>query len=220
MSTPRARSRLRYRPAAVALFVAIAAPGPTVAEEASPLRRLQQAALADDLYMPRLEALCDDVGARLAGSPALARAVGWAEQVLRDDGHVNVRRESVPVPVWVRGEERLEVLEPHYRPLAVLALGGTVGTSGVEGPVVVVSSFEQLSRAVAGTIVLFNQPMAATLRRSTSTAWRPVTAERGLAAEHGARVPIRRSPRGRWRRCTPGLVPPECWIPRRRSVGC
>ena len=163
MSSPRLRFQLRYRLAVVSLAMAVASSAPTAAEDAPSLPRLQQAALADELFMPRLEVLCDDIGARLAGGPALARAIDWAERVLRDDGHVNVRREAVQVPVWVRGDERLEVLEPHYRPLAVLALGGTVGTPGVEGPVAVVSSFEELSASVAGKIVLFNVPMAATL---------------------------------------------------------
>ena len=147
------------------------------ADDDAALAALQRAALTDELYMQRLEVLSDDVGARLAGSPALARATEWAERTLREDGHVNVRREPVAVPVWVRGEERLEVLAPAWRPLAVLALGGTVGTSGVEAPVVVVSSFEELSPAVAGKIVLFNVPMSPAL---------PAIEQYGAAARYRA----------------------------------
>jgi hypothetical protein len=162
---------------AVVALAAAAAGHAAGADDDAALAALQRAALADEFYMQRLEVLSDDVGARFAGSPALARATEWAERALRDDGHVNVRREPVAVPVWVRGEERLEVLAPAWRPLAVLALGGTVGTSGVEAPVVVASSFEELSPAVAGKIVLFNAPMSAAL---------PAIEQYGAAARYRA----------------------------------
>jgi carboxypeptidase Q len=195
MSAP--RPSLQPLPLLVAAALVFASPfsGASRAEEAAPLARLQQAARDDELYMPRLEQLCDEIGARLAGSPALARATEWAERVLRDDGHVNVRREPVAVPVWVRGEERLEVLAPAYRPLAVLALGGTVGTPGVEAPVVVVSSFDELTPAVAGTIVLFNAPMSPALpaieQYGAAARYRADGAAR--AAEHGALAVLVRS---------------------------
>jgi hypothetical protein len=173
---------------------AVRAAAAAVADEA-PLLALQRAAFADRLYMDRLEVLCDDIGARLAGSPALARATEWVEQVLRDDGHVNVRREAVAVPVWVRGDERLEVLEPHYRSLTVLGLGGTVGTTGVEAPVAVVSSFEQLTAAVAGTIVLFDVPMGDQLpaidQYGAAARYRADGA--AAAAKHGAAAVLIRS---------------------------
>ena len=195
MSAPRPSLRSLPLLVAAALVFATSFSGASRAEGASPLAGLQQAALVDELYMPRLEALCDDIGARLAGSAALARATQWAERLLREDGHVKVRREPVLVPVWVRGDERLEVLAPGYRPLAVLALGGTVGTPGVEAPVVVVSSFDELTPAVAGTIVLFNAPMAATLpaieQYGATARYRSDGAAR--AAEHGALAVLVRS---------------------------
>ena len=195
MSSPRPRSGFPLGLVAASLAVAVAASSLTAADDPAPLSRLQRAALADALYTPRLEALCDDIGARLTGSPALARAAAWAERVLGEDGHVNVRREPVVVPVWVRGDERLEVLAPDYRPLAVLGLGGTVGTTGIEGPVRVVSSFEELSPAVAGTIVLFNAPMAPSLpaieQYGVTARYRADGASR--AAEHGARAVLVRS---------------------------
>jgi len=192
--------KLRPLPRNLALLVVVttmtAGAGPaTAADDEPPLTALQRAARSDDRFMPRLEVLSDDVGARLAGSPALARAVEWAEEMLREDGHVNVRREPVAVPVWVRGEERLEVLAPRYRSLAVLALGGTVGTSGVEAPVVIVSSFEELSPAVAGKIVLFNVPMSAALpaieQYGAAARYRADGAAR--AAGHGALAALVRS---------------------------
>jgi carboxypeptidase Q len=125
------------------------------APAAAGLTELLAAARADARIMGRLAELTDDIGARLAGSPALARAIAWGERCLRADGQENVRTEPVLVPHWVRGDERLEMLEPVQRPLAMLGLGGSVGTPGIEAPVSVMHSLEELSPRVAGTIVLF-----------------------------------------------------------------
>ncbi len=131
----------------------------TVASGPPPgLTELLTAARADALIMPRLAELTDTIGARLAGSPELERAVAWGERAFRADGQDNVHAEPVLVPHWVRGSERLEMLAPVHRSLAMLGLGGSVGTAGIEAPVSVVHSFEELSPAVAGTIVLFCAP--------------------------------------------------------------
>ena len=161
---PSLASRLGTIAAALAAVVAPAfaqVPGSAQArgsETPAGLAELLAAARADELIMPRLTELSDDIGARLSGSPALERAVAWGERLLRADGHENVRVEPVLVPHWVRGGERLELLAPARKPLAMLGLGGSVGTPGIEAPVTVVHSFEELSPAVAGTIVLFCVP--------------------------------------------------------------
>jgi carboxypeptidase Q len=69
----------------------------------------------------------------------------------------------VRVPVWIRGEERAELVEPVDRPLVMLGLGGSVGTpaEGVTAEVLVVGSFEELTARAgeaAGRIVLFDVP--------------------------------------------------------------
>jgi hypothetical protein len=134
------------------------APAGASAPPPAGLVELLAAARADAAIMPRLAELTDNVGARLAGSPELERAVAWGERTFRADGQENVRSEPVLVPHWVRGSERLELLAPVRRQLAMLGLGGSVGTPGIEAPVSVVHSFDELSPAVAGTIVLFCAP--------------------------------------------------------------
>lgn len=127
------------------------------------LAGLLAAARADDRAMTRLSELCDGIGARPAGSVQLERAVAWSAAAFRADGHVNVATEPVPLDVWVRGEERLRMLTPEARDLAVLAYGNSVGTPGIEAPVVVVHGFDDLGPAVAGRIVLYNVPMSEAL---------------------------------------------------------
>ncbi len=126
--------------------------------------RLVDAALASDQAMRRLTTLCDSIGARLSGSQGLERAVAWAERVMREDGLERVEAMPVLVPHWVRGAESATLVEPRRENLAMLGLGGSVGTppEGITAPVVVVSSFEDFAAlsdaAVRGKIVLWNVP--------------------------------------------------------------
>jgi carboxypeptidase Q len=115
-----------------------------------------------------LEQLCAVAPHRLSGSEGSARAVEWGLATMQLLGFENVRLEPVVVPRWERGDiEELVVVEPAEHAgeaLALLALGGSVGTSGggLEGDVVVVTSFEELStrtEEVRGKLVLFNRPM-------------------------------------------------------------
>jgi len=126
--------------------------------------RLIGAALASDHAYVRLSQLCDGIGARLSGSPQLARALDWAAAAMREDGLEDVRLQPVMVPHWVRGEERAVMIEPGPQPLHVLGLGQSVGTSagGITSEVVAVASFAELDSLpddrVHGKIVLYDVP--------------------------------------------------------------
>jgi hypothetical protein len=126
--------------------------------------RIVAAALADEVGWQKLTYLCDRIGSRPTGSEALARAVDWAAETMRGDGLENVQKLPLRAPVWVRGREAAELVEPVRKPLALLGLGGSVGTppDGVTAPLVVAENFEALEalgRAqVEGKIVLFNEP--------------------------------------------------------------
>jgi carboxypeptidase Q len=122
---------------------------------------LIKAATADDFAWRRLAELTDTFGARLSGSPNLARAIQWSAQTMKADGLENVRTEPVMVPRWVRGREEASIIDPGHHDLAILGLGGSVATpaGGLEADLLVVSSFEELrSRAAEarGRIVLFD----------------------------------------------------------------
>ena len=145
--------------AAVPVLAASAPPAPDLAADVA---RITAAAQADDHAMARMIELCDEIGPRLNGSPAMARAIDWAVAHLRADGADDARREPVLVPHWVRGAESARVLAPWSMPLPVIGLGGTVATppGGLEADVLVVESFEELEARgaeAAGRIVLFNK---------------------------------------------------------------
>ncbi len=126
--------------------------------------RIIGAALADTDGYAKLAYLCDRVGNRLGGSPALNDAIQWAAAQMKRDGLENVCTPAVKVPHWVRGREEAEIVAPVRRGLHVLGLGGSVATpaGGITAAVVPAGSFEALealgSAKVAGKIVLFNVP--------------------------------------------------------------
>lgn len=127
-------------------------------------QRIIAAALAGNEAYDKLEALCDGIGHRLSGSPQLEQAVRWAARTLEADGQENVHLEPVMVPHWVRGDESLVMVTPRTTPIAMLGLGGSVGTppEGITAEVVVVRDEEELEAlgdAARGRIVLFNNPM-------------------------------------------------------------
>jgi len=125
--------------------------------------RLIDCALADTTGFIRLAELVDTFGNRLSGSASLEAAIDWLTAKLKTDGFDNVHTEPVLVPHWVRGAESAELLEPRHMPLRMLGLGGSVGTpaEGITAPVLVVGSFDELTRRAAeaqGKIVLFDVP--------------------------------------------------------------
>ena len=120
-------------------------------------------ARADRDAYHKLAYLTDRIGNRLSGSAALDRAIAWAAQAMKEDGH-DVHTEPVMVPHWVRGVEAGEITAPIQRPIHVLGLGGTVATprGGITAPVVVVHDWSELEArrdAVKGAIVLYDVAM-------------------------------------------------------------
>lgn len=125
--------------------------------------RIIEAALVDSAAYERLALLTDLFGHRFSGSQALEDAIDWIIGQMQSDGLENVSTQNVLVPRWVRGEESLEITAPRPREIPVLGLGGSIGTppEGIEGEILVVSSFDDLearSGEAVGKIVLFNVP--------------------------------------------------------------
>ena len=128
-----------------------------------PAARLIGEAVSNTFAWQRLSVLTDTIGNRLSGTPALDRAIQWAVDEMKRDGLENVHTERVMVPKWVRGSERADTVEPARHSMAMLGLGNSVGTppEGVQAPVLVVHSFEELdanASAARGRIVCFNAP--------------------------------------------------------------
>jgi Zn-dependent M28 family amino/carboxypeptidase len=101
-----------------------------------------------------VESLTTEVGPRLAGTPADAKAVAWAQAKFEALGYDKVYLEPVTFPVWLRHHERAEVLAPYPQPLVITALGGSIGTGGapLEAEVVEFKDLAALSAAPEGSL--------------------------------------------------------------------
>lgn len=113
--------------------------------------QLRDAALASDLAYRITESLTTEVGPRLAGSEADARAVAWAEAKFRELGFDRVWKEPVTFPKWERRSERAEVLGANAQPLELVALGGSPGGT-VDAEVVRFDGMAALEAAPAGSL--------------------------------------------------------------------
>ena len=146
--------------------------------------RIIDAALKDSAAWNRLAKLTDTFGHRFSGSASLERAIDWTLDEMRKDGLDSVRGEPVMVTRWVRGAESLVMTQPRRESLRILGLGGSVGTprAGITAPVLVVSSFDDLTARAAeakGKIVLFDVPF---------TTYGATVRYRGGAASAAAKV--------------------------------
>ncbi len=191
--------------AALALIVALASSGSAQEKKSSLTEQYRDAAgkivgaaLVDKGGWEKLTYLTTEIGNRLSGSPQLVRAVAWAAEAMRSDKLDNVRLQAVKVPHWVRGRESVTVVAPMERSLAMLGLGGSIGTpaEGVTAPIVVVSSFDELdalgSEKLSGKIVVYDVPF---IGYGATVRYRSIGAAR--AAKLGAVGMLIRSVTGR-----------------------
>ena len=120
-------------------------------------------AMSDSQGYERLGEMLDTFGPRFSGSTNLEKSLEWIIDEMKKDGLDNVHGEEVMVPKWIRGKESAAMTAPWKKDLAILGLGGSVGTGskGLSGEVLVVNSFEDLKARASeakGKIILYNVP--------------------------------------------------------------
>jgi len=178
--------------AALAAFAssAFAAPADLTPEQQKTVSSLIAAGLADDTAYDLLESLTTEVGPRLAGTEAEARARTWAARELRRLGFENVRIEPYEMDAWTRIAESAAIVRPFPQPLHATALGGSVSTpaGGVTAEVVRFTSMAALRAApegaLAGKIVFVDEKMT---RTEDGSGYGVAVAKRSGAAVEGAR---------------------------------
>jgi carboxypeptidase Q len=123
--------------------------------------RIIEAAMADTTAFESLSYMCDVFGPRLSGSDNLENALDWIVEEMKKDGLINVGREPVMVPHWVRGNESWTLIFPRTANMPMLGLGGSIATpkDGITAEVLVVKSLEELRERASeakGKIVVYN----------------------------------------------------------------
>ncbi|NWG54182.1 MAG: M28 family peptidase [Hydrogenophilaceae bacterium] len=176
------------------------APSPIPAEVQRTLETLRARAMASDDAYALTESLTTEVGPRLAGSAAEARARDWAVAQLRARRFENIRIEPFAIPYWRATRQEAAVVAPSQQPLRIVALGGSAATpeGGLEAEVARFASLAALRDAapssVAGRIVFVDEGMTATMDGSGYGAAVPRrSACPRLAREKGAAACVIRS---------------------------
>jgi len=182
------------------LAAVVALSFPAFAQTSNQAERLRDSALNDEIAWDIVEGLTTEVGPRPAGTEAEARARDWALARLKALGFANVHVETYDMPVWVRGEERAEIVAPFPQRLVVTALGksGATPAGGLTAEVVGFDTLAELEAApdaaVKGRIVFVSHGMTATQDGSQYSYYGPVrrTAP-SIAARKGAAAIVIRS---------------------------
>ncbi|MEM6947260.1 MAG: M28 family peptidase [Pseudomonadota bacterium] len=190
--------------AAIFALAAAFAPRPAAAQAAAPLAPevravaetlIDKALAGEEVGLAFTEDLTTEIGPRLAGSDAEARARDWAVAELTALGFSEVAVEDFAIPFWSRIIDEAEVTAPAPQPLVITALGGSAATpnGGVTAELVRFERLGELEAAsvaeVSGRIVFLDEPMTRTMDGSgygpavaKRRACAALTAERGGAA--------------------------------------
>ena len=121
-----------------------------------------------DLGYQIIESLTTEVGQRLAGTEAEARARDWGIAKFKELGFKNVRIEPFQVDHWERHSEHAEITSPFPQKLMITALGGSIatGSDGIVGQVVRFENLQALKDApmkgLKGKIVFVDEYMTRT----------------------------------------------------------
>jgi carboxypeptidase Q len=116
-----------------------------------------------------LRRLTDEIGGRVSGSPAMAKAVDWGQAAFRAAG-VEVHTEQYTLPAtWSEGDTRLEILGRPQFPISLVSGGLSPATpaGGLEANVVDVGfggeqEFARAGSSVKGAILLVNSNVSFT----------------------------------------------------------
>lgn len=152
---------------------------------------LMAAARSSDLAYRLVEDLTTEIGPRLAGSEAEARARDWAVTEFTRLGFKNVRIETFELPYWERRRENARIVAPFPQSLTITALGYSVPTpeGGITAEVVRFASMSDLANApmngqLAGKIVFVDEP---TVRTQDGSGYGVGVRKRSGAANEGAK---------------------------------
>ena len=149
----------RIRDAAKANVQACSATGETLCEQVAP--KIIANAQGDSPLAENLRHLTEDVGGRMSGSPAAARAVAWGVAAFRDAG-VDVHTEKFMMPVtWSEGASRLEIFSPAPFPIRLVSVAWAPATprGGISAPVLLAgegteADFARIGSTARGKILL------------------------------------------------------------------
>ena len=131
-------------------------------------RKISSEILNNGTAYQNLYQLTKNIGHRISGSEAYEKSTDWAVQKLKEAGADKVWKQEVMVPVWVRGNESLQIQgkDKKWKSIKMLSLGNSEGTKGKDliGDVIVVKSIDEFNKlsdaSVKDKIIFFNRPFS------------------------------------------------------------
>jgi carboxypeptidase Q len=129
------------------------------------IKKMSDEIMANGKAYDLLYELTKKIGGRLAGSPQQQQAISWGKRNMEMLGPDNVFLQACKSPNWKRGGNDFASIvrvqgEARIQPLAVLALGNSMGSNGlIEAELLAVANFEELEKRkdeVKGKIVYFH----------------------------------------------------------------
>lgn len=178
---------------------AVSSPKADMNERARQASKLVETALAGTYGYDITESLTTEVGQRMAGTEAEARARDWAVAKFKAIGLENVRVEPFTIPGWERGQETASIVSPFPQLLEITALGYSVATpaNGIEAEVVYFPELEALQKTtedLTGKIAFIDGRMK---KAPDGAGYGPAGMKRRIgaseAAKHGAVAVLIRS---------------------------
>lgn len=130
-------------------------PSPADAKTANTVAEARDSALREDsVAWDIAEGLTTEIGQRMAGTEAEARARVWAKAKLDALGFKNVRIEPFMMQTWVRGAETAEIVSPFPQKMAITALGrsGATPPGGITAEIAYFPTYGALEAAPAGSL--------------------------------------------------------------------
>ena len=116
-------------------------------------QELMESALQDDLAYKIVESLTTEIGPRLGGSEAEARARIWGQKLGKALKFDRVTIEEFTMPLWERGELSLHLTAPYKQELYGTALGGSAASATtINAPVVYFRNFHEIESVKAGSL--------------------------------------------------------------------
>jgi len=154
----------RIRDAAKNDVQACSATGETLCEQVAP--KIIANAQGNSPLAENLRRLTQDIGGRVTGTPAVARAVAWGVAAFRDAG-VEVHTEKYTIPAtWSEGASRLEILSPGAFPvhLVSIAMAPATPIGGIESRMIFAgeggeADFAKLGSSPKGAILFVHSEL-------------------------------------------------------------
>lgn len=127
---------------------------PVTKEQKETATQLMETALKSELGFNIVESLTTEIGHRLGGSEAEARARDWGLELGKELGFDKVSVEEFTMPFWDRGHLHVVLTTPYKQELYATALGGAAPSEKeIEAPVVYFRDIHGLAEVKDGELV-------------------------------------------------------------------